>query len=545
MNRFLLLFLYLVCIIIPAQATDDLQLSEIVEQQRRAILDNRHDDAVSYGRLALDRYKSGEIDTLIVKALDFGGNSAIITRQYIQALEFYIAAVQLGEQQGYEKSVALGLNDIGNIYETFGDYERARDYFERSYAVSRKGNYHYLLASSLLNLVNINSLLGEVEQAKRYHSMLLGESLRTNAETMYWQTLARSSIAQAEGDYSKAIQLCRKAAEVAKSNGLSDDLSILAGDRIGKAYLGLEMMDSVYAICNSIIQTPDALELYPDILANSYSRLADVYATRGETDSVLKYRFLAVQINDSIFNRREFNAACDRLYKYENEKVRDEMFELNGRIGAQSRWIISITVALIVAIAFLLLIYHNNRRLTKANKMLLSKNSELERQEAVSRQLRERLAEMYESESQVTPEPEPALDDKSQESEKPASKQPLLSERQTVVLLRDIERVMKNEALITKPNFSIVELAQLVKSNTTYVSAAINSTYGKNFKTYLNEHRIRIAAAQLLKNGNLTISAIAESVGFKSSGNFVTAFKRVMGVNPSVYRRLEGMKNEE
>ncbi len=38
--------------------------------------------------------------------------------------------------------------------------------------------------------------------------------------------------------------------------------------------------------------------------------------------------------------------------------------------------------------------------------------------------------------------------------------------------------------------------------------------------------------------GNYTIGAIAESVGFRSSTNFIAAFKKLPGVTPSHYLRL-------
>ena len=37
---------------------------------------------------------------------------------------------------------------------------------------------------------------------------------------------------------------------------------------------------------------------------------------------------------------------------------------------------------------------------------------------------------------------------------------------------------------------------------------------------------------------NHTIQAVSESVGFKSTSNFVIAFKKVMGVTPSAYQKL-------
>ena len=84
-------------------------------------------------------------------------------------------------------------------------------------------------------------------------------------------------------------------------------------------------------------------------------------------------------------------------------------------------------------------------------------------------------------------------------------------------------------------------LAQAVKSNTKYVSWVINQTYNKNFKTILNELRIQEASKMLddFENyGSYTIQAITECVGYKSATSFIIAFKKMVGMTPSVYQKL-------
>ena len=74
-----------------------------------------------------------------------------------------------------------------------------------------------------------------------------------------------------------------------------------------------------------------------------------------------------------------------------------------------------------------------------------------------------------------------------------------------------------------------------------YVSAVVNQVYQKNFKILLNEYRVREACRRLQDEehyGNMTIQAIAETVGYHNVNNFIVAFKRVMGMPPSKYKQL-------
>ena len=76
--------------------------------------------------------------------------------------------------------------------------------------------------------------------------------------------------------------------------------------------------------------------------------------------------------------------------------------------------------------------------------------------------------------------------------------------------------------------------------NVSYGSKAINVNGGKNFRSLLNEYRIREACQRLSdadRYGHLTLQAIAESVGFVSASSFIRAFKQVTGTTPSNYKK--------
>ena len=54
--------------------------------------------------------------------------------------------------------------------------------------------------------------------------------------------------------------------------------------------------------------------------------------------------------------------------------------------------------------------------------------------------------------------------------------------------------------------------------------------------TYLSRWRMHLAT-MLLRNEQLTVSGIAERVGYESEAAFSKAFRRPFGTSPGVYRR--------
>jgi AraC-like DNA-binding protein len=60
--------------------------------------------------------------------------------------------------------------------------------------------------------------------------------------------------------------------------------------------------------------------------------------------------------------------------------------------------------------------------------------------------------------------------------------------------------------------------------------------FGSNLQDYQTEIRIS-SAKNLLQNSNEQIKRIAREVGYKSGESFANAFKKIVGMTPSAYRK--------
>ena len=100
---------------------------------------------------------------------------------------------------------------------------------------------------------------------------------------------------------------------------------------------------------------------------------------------------------------------------------------------------------------------------------------------------------------------------------------------------------MTNTQHVYDCDFSIERLADLTGCNSRYISQVINETYHRNFRSLVNEYRIKEAQKRLLdveRYGNYTIQAIAQSVGYKSHANFILLFKKQVGIPPSLFQKM-------
>ncbi|KIR03173.1 hypothetical protein P261_01988 [Lachnospiraceae bacterium TWA4] len=84
--------------------------------------------------------------------------------------------------------------------------------------------------------------------------------------------------------------------------------------------------------------------------------------------------------------------------------------------------------------------------------------------------------------------------------------------------------------------YTIEELSSKFLINTSTLKDAFKAVYGAPIATYMKEYRLR-HAARLLRHTEDGILDIAASVGYKTQSKFTKAFKEVMGILPSEYRK--------
>ena len=84
--------------------------------------------------------------------------------------------------------------------------------------------------------------------------------------------------------------------------------------------------------------------------------------------------------------------------------------------------------------------------------------------------------------------------------------------------------------------YTIDELAKEYLINTAALKSLFKSVYGMPVAAYMKRYRIEKAAG-LLQNSDESIASIARAVGYESQSKFSAAFKDIMKMLPTDYRR--------
>ena len=101
-----------------------------------------------------------------------------------------------------------------------------------------------------------------------------------------------------------------------------------------------------------------------------------------------------------------------------------------------------------------------------------------------------------------------------------------------------IVNYMEGEQPYLNPNLTKKDVSQALFSNTSYISRAINSNAGVEFRRFVNAYRIRYAVGAFKGNPRLRIDELTVMSGFNYVSTFASAFYDVMGQKPG-----EWMKN--
>jgi len=237
------------------------------------------------------------------------------------------------------------------------------------------------------------------------------------------------------------------------------------------------------------------------------------YEMEGNKALADKYALLYYTTKDEFINKSRVGRMDEAKINLELEETRVRIREMSYRQKMQSILLWSAIIIALLALSILGVLYANYRKTKRTNRLLYEKNVALLND---NKQLRP-VAEI----------PEKTTKDELSSAD--------------MELLDKITAVMESSPEVFNEAFSLNRLAELVSSNTKYVSRAINIGKQCNFSVLLNEYRIKEACRRLMDTenyGNYTIEGIANSVGYKSRSNFASIFKESVGLTPSAFQRM-------
>ena len=466
------------------------------------------------------------------KAFNRYGNILYKRGAYSPAMDSYLQMRRIAEDCNLGPELTIAYVRIGNIYAASGDYGSAIDFYKRALNVPEiVENKEDVYQMVLNNLFASSVLSGNIAEARRYLDTYRekfgggNESARHKFDIM----LGEGLLALETGDNKGAIAEYRLALDCAVGNRLDPLCVGSVCSCLGEAYERIGKPDSsIYYLTRAkeIAQTAGNGRL----LAESLRDIADFYEGLHMSDSTAQYKSSYLNLADSISYQEEVNKLKSSQMLYELDKSEFTIRSLNIEKRTQTAVIWVTAVAAAVCILLVILLLRQNRKLKAAWRDLYEKSNQ---------QLNSHLGHVMLEEGNTL---SVTVAEKETSERKMLIDSDLKKEIAAAVL-----QYMDSSDGYCSSDFSLDRLASEIGYNPRYVSEVINVAFQKNFRTLLNEYRVRMAMMRLqdIDNyGNYTIKAISESVGYKSQATFISVFTKITGLKPGIYQKLSRQGKE-
>lgn len=403
-------------------------------------------------------------------------------------LEYLRASLQLAEELG-EKSTLATLNvNMANYHYARHNAEQCEHYLNTAIAMQKEMEDREGLAHSYLEMAKLKRELADYPSAREYVQM----SLEKSTGSCYWCYhihYAYAGIARQQGSLSEAKMHYLRALELAE-----------------EFENGEQSVDALFALARLAASQNEWEE------ASLY--YADGFHQKDSIDALWKVAEVA---------RMQTRYQLSEIEK-EKAFLTHQKQLLDLKVVQQNKVLLLTVLILILVIGAGILLYISRTKIKSANRVLVEKNRML-----IQRQ------------SKNTPEKKVEAV-KSASTDNKAGTGPVLNKTEAE-LVQVIENQLEVEEVFLKSDLTLSSFAQMLETNTSYLSNVINTTYKKSFSSLINEYRVQkvLHLFEEQEYKKLTIFGIAQKSGFKSKSAFHKAFTTNTGVTPTVYiRNMDG-----
>lgn len=493
------------------------------------------DSALSVYTIMSNRYESDhrpEDRVYAVEARNSLGVLAFLNSNYAAAYSHFVTAVTMDGR----KDAAGNLN-LSAIYLYYGDrkraYELLRQVFDEAVA---EGHYQWASAA-LINI--LTSDLGEevvprdslADMIRRYNSRV--PKTDDNPAWELAAAMSRASLFRMKGNWQGAVSEYRKSLSASGAMLIPARNEFASYVGLGEAYRDAGVTDSAVFYLKKA-ESLARSHGYTELLISAYTALGDLYAGAGDRRKADEYRYKKLELNDSVFNTREFGKIHDLEMFHQADRFEKRIAVMQVEDKMRMRILVTVSVALLLVVALCAWIFIQNRSLRRKNRDLYERNMEaMKAEERLNRELlagKETPRDVAEEVSEDEPEVIAAK----------YSGSGLTDETGRKLEARVLE-VMADERTFCREGFTIKDLADLCGSNSKYVSQVLNERMQTSFTQLLNERRVSVARRRFVdfeNYGHLTIEAIVAELGFRSRSTFSKTFKRITGLSPSEFQRM-------
>lgn len=456
----------------------------------------------------------------------FWSKTPIYTKAFEMAILLERKLTAVSEKEYPDKRVAYF--KLGEAYYLFNDFDKSIELLK--HAITDKPPRSFIDCANLDARKIIGICYANINQLSTsdyyFQSTLRSKDIVLNRPV--YNAIALSHLAcnaMLKAEYEKSLVLDLEVLPFLKRG---TDYGHLAGMYACQcfSYFGMNESSKIATLADSVLYYAQKDEYNKNKrLKQAYTILAKYSAIQGDINKVQEYNDSLI----SIYKKEDKKCSSQHIVQAKQNIAENEIKTRKAEAKTQRKAIFVISIAFVLSVAALSVIVVLYRRTQAAYKTLVRKNqawaNSIEGIESAFVLNTANIQNGKKNKEILTPF---------------GADNPLENvSKEDLAIMSRIFSFVVGQKQYTSPGLSLEMLAEHLGINRKYLSKAINSATGKNFNTYINEHRVKEAIRLLSDSGNkfLSVDYIGIQVGFSNRSSFYESFRKLTGISPSQFKK--------
>jgi tetratricopeptide (TPR) repeat protein len=222
--------------------------------------------------------------------------------QWESALDYYERALSLSEDVGDQANIGATLNNIGVLYDRLGEWEKALDYHNRALSIKEKSGNQEAVAITLSNIGLVYSQLGQQEAAFEYYSWACSIDEESGKQAGKITTVNNIGVIYYKlGQQKEALKYFCRALSLCEEAGIRAKLATILNN-IGAVYNKLGLWEKALEYYNRTIPIREELNDRAG-LATTLINIGAAYYRTDQWQQAMSYYNRALHIAKEMGNR--------------------------------------------------------------------------------------------------------------------------------------------------------------------------------------------------------------------------------------------------
>lgn len=470
-----------------------------------------YEQSLKYMKLSLKQLKtssiqndrSGEVYTNI-------GNCFHKSNQEDSAVYYYQQALNHYRSVGNQEDLAVALDNIGQLYESVGFPNKARNLFAEAEKINRKYQNNYHLVGNLNNLAlyykNILLFDSALLLFHEVDSISLANGLKQDRAINFYN---RANVFYAKKEYEEALTNYDSSLKICNEIHMDYGVMLISSHKArilvvqGKDQEAEKLWEKAIVISevNAYLSFPAQLE----------GLKTEAYESANKYKKALEASNKKRDLEDNVKSDKQSKLISSLIKYYELDIKNREIIHQEIKLHQKNTLLVIISVAFIIILILILILFKKFKVIRNKNEVLLQ-------------QLKNNL--------RITPERMTKLDNN-------------ISHTLNDEIYDKFVKLLMEESPYLDPQISRSKLASTIGTNEKYLSKALKEKTNLSLTEILNRRRICQAIKTLNEYPQVNMQTLAASSGFTSERTFYRVFKKVTGFTPTEFKRIPADKKNE